>query len=554
MNGTRKLLRKVTAAASASALLVSGASSVAAASYQEAEKASLTQLITDFSAYWDQVMASMEQSATGGGKAVMTLKLEDGGKTLLSAASGGMDFSWLNTLTMDMTASVAEGKETANAAILMNDSPLCNMNIYMDMADMTEYLQIPELSESWLKIPLLASMELSAEEAAAAFETEEEAQAYQEYMEQYEASMNNSFKVLGDMTSVLPDTKTLSTLLERYGNLIIDNTGEGTSTEEALSVEGVSEDCTVYETTITEENLTTMLNTILTTAKEDKELKSILEMWDEAGGTDLSTQFQTGIDGLLSDLAAEEASGEDVISSKIWTNAEGKIRGREISLESEGQSYPIFSWKSPSADGNSALLVEFGADTSSITFTGSGQSADGLLSGDYVLAVDGVKLIGISAENLETNPEVPGYYNGTFNVSVLDQGTEEEPNPLAAFGLTVKLASDAKAQTNQIDMTVTNSGASLVTLSVGGSYAEEGVAAPDQAALDSAVDMSSEEGAQAYAEGLDLNTLLTNAVAAGMPEELATALVQSMQPAASSTEGEIQETAPEEEAPAENAA
>ena len=59
-----------------------------------------------------------------------------------------MDFSWLNTLTMDMTAAVTEGKEIVNGEILLNDSPLCNMNMYMDLNELVEYLQIPELSET----------------------------------------------------------------------------------------------------------------------------------------------------------------------------------------------------------------------------------------------------------------------------------------------------------------------------------------------------------------------------------------------------------------------
>ena len=55
-----------------------------------------------------------------------------------------------------------------------------------------------------------------------------------------------------------------------------------------------------------------------------------------------------------------------------------------------------------------------------MTFTGTGQSAEGLLNGEYVFAVNGVKMLGVRAENLETHPKVPGYYNGRIGVSVLD--------------------------------------------------------------------------------------------------------------------------------------
>lgn len=525
MNRTSKRLKKLTAAATASVMLLSGTSSVFAATYQEAEKAALSRFVEEFSKYWD-TMVPEQKKAMAGSKGVLTLTLEDSGKTLLSAASGGMDFSWLNTLTMDMTATISEGKETANAAVLLNDAPLCNMNLYMDMADLTEYFQIPELSETWMKIPLLASLEMSEEEMAQAFETEEEAQYYAEYMEEYAASLRKLYRILGDMTTVLPDTATLAALLDRYGNILIDQTPEGTAIEEALSVEGISEDCTAYETIITEADFLNMVKNILTTAKEDQELKGLLDQWSEIGGEDLNAQLQAGADGLLADIPEEGGSDAAFLSSKIWTDADGKIAGREIGMSDGTETIPIFTFKNPSADGNSALLIEFGADEEKVTFTGTGQDTDGLLNGDHILAVNGVKMLAVQVENLEINPEIPEYYNGTIHVSVLDTGTEEEPNPLAAFGLDINLNSDPEAGINQIDLSVTNSGVPLVTLSVSGGYSDTGASLPEQAALDAALDFTQEESEITYLESMNWETLLSNASAAGVPEELVTILDQ----------------------------
>ena len=53
--------------------------------------------------------------------------------------------------------------------------------------------------------------------------------------------------------------------------------------EEAVSVEGISEDCTVYEGYLTEENLGTIAEAVLTAAKDDQELKSLFDSWTEAG-------------------------------------------------------------------------------------------------------------------------------------------------------------------------------------------------------------------------------------------------------------------------------
>ena len=554
MNRSRKIMKKLTAAAAASALVLSGTSQVFAASYKETEKAALDKLVAGFSAYWDAVMAQYEKGQETGFNAKMKLTVEETGKAVLGAMVG-MDFSWLNTVTMDMTEIIKDGKEAINADILLNDAPVGTMNICMDLANMTEYFQIPELSQNYMAIPLIPSMEETIADETGAM-SEEDIAAYQAYMEEYQASMETYLKIVSDMTTVLPDTKTLSTLLDRYGNILIENFGDETVTEEALSVEGVSEDCTVYEEILTEQEVLSILREVLTTAKEDQELKGLLDMWSETGGgEDLYAQLVAGADSALADLpeeGSEEINPEAAMfSSKIWTNAEGKIVGREFGFTDETgtESYPLISWKNPSADGNSALYFELWLDTSSITLTGSGQSGDQGLTGEYVLAFDGVKTVGIGVNNLKSDTENPGYMNGSFNFSLLDTGTEEEPNPLAAFGLTANIISDAAAQTSQVDFSLTSSGAPVVTLSVTGGYEASGesVEMPDQAVLDAALSVESEEDMTAYAEGLDWTTVLTNLGAAGVPEELINQL-QMMLTAPDAAVAEVPETVTEESA------
>lgn len=554
MNRSRKIMKKLTAAAAASALVLSGTSQVFAASYKETEKAALDKLVAGFSAYWDAVMAQYEKGQETGFNAKMKLTVEETGKAVLGAMVG-MDFSWLNTVTMDMTEIIKDGKEAINADILLNDAPVGTMNICMDLANMTEYFQIPELSQNYMAIPLIPSMEETIADETGAM-SEEDIAAYQAYMEEYQASMETYLKIVSDMTTVLPDTKTLSTLLDRYGNILIENFGDETVTEEALSVEGVSEDCTVYEEILTEQEVLSILREVLTTAKEDQELKGLLDMWSETGGgEDLYAQLVAGADSALADLpeeGSEEINPEAAMfNSKIWTNAEGKIVGREFGFTDEigTESYPLISWKNPSADGNSALYFELWLDTSSITLTGSGQSGDQGLTGEYVLAFDGVKTVGIGVNNLKSDTEAPGYMNGSFNFSLLDTGTEEEPNPLAAFGLTANIISDAAAQTSQVDFSLTSSGAPVVTLSVTGGYEASGesVEMPDQAVLDAALSVESEEDMTAYAEGLDWTTVLTNLGAAGVPEELINQL-QMMLTAPDAAAAEVPETVTEESA------
>ena len=508
MNRTRKLLKKVIAVAAASSLIAAGGSTVmAAGSYQEAETAAYDKFVSGVASSWEEYLASY-QTAQKGANAKITLNVEDTGRALLGAMTGGMDFSWLQSISLDTNTSLQQGLEALTAAVLLNDSKLCDLNIYMDFAKMAEYIQIPDISEGYLVAPMESSDVSISDD-----------------------SMKLYFNLLSDLSSVLPDKDTLSTLLERYGQLVISNMEDGASTDETVSVEGISEDCTVYEGQLSEASTVKMLEDIAKTAKDDKEIKSLFDSWTEAGVAtdDQYQEFQTAVDDLLSDSADEEADDSALIYSRIWVNNEDKVVGREIGTVDGAETTPVFTWKAPSADGSSALLLEVQADGSSLTLTGSGTSSEGLLTGDYIFAMDGTETMDIHVADLETKPEKTGYYNGKFTLTfpAVDAGSTDSEdtttNPLAGLAVEVNLTSDITTETSQIDLTLTTSGAALATLSISGGYGE-GPETKDGDSLTPAYSVDDENDAVEYMKTINWDTLAANATAAGVPEELVSQL------------------------------
>lgn len=519
MNRTRQILKKSAAAAIGVSLIFSGSSTAfAAGSYQETEKAALNKLTDGLPETWDSYLENYKKSAAGT-KSNMTLKVEDTGRALVGALMGGADVSWLQSISLDSNISIKDGVEAVVSSVLLNDNKLCDFNVFMDLANMMEYIQIPELSESYMKAPVSSDSEDSSEET-------------QQFLDTY-------MTTLSDLTSVLPDSKTLSTLLDRYGNIIIDSFEEGSSVEESVSVEGISEECTAYEGIISEKSADTIVEKILTTAQDDEEIKALFEQWSDASsnGEDQYKDFQNLITDALNDMKSDdtESSDSETFSSKVWVNGEGKIVGRQLGITDGADETPVFTWKAPSEGTESALLLELAADDSSFTFTGNGKTTDGLLNGDYILAVNGTETVDINVENLETRPAKAGYYNGTFNISFpvaetdsSDSETGEDADTsvtdmLAGFGAVIKLTSDADADTSTLDLTVTTSGAALATLSITGSYGD-GVEIPDFASLDKTYDATDDAAMTEYLTEINWDTFLTNVKDAGVPDELAAQL------------------------------
>ena len=518
MNRTRQILKKAVVTAMGASLVVSGSSTVfAAGSYQETEKTALANVVSKLPEAWNGYLENY-QKACEGTKSTFTLTVEDTGRALAGALMGGTDVSWLQSVTFDSDITIKDGVEAIAGGLLLNDTKLCDLNFYMDLANMVEYIQIPELSDGYISAPIEGTVTTS----------EGVAENSQEIMSTY---MN----ALSDLSSALPDSDTLGTLLDRYGNIIIDNIEDGSSVEESVSVDGISEDCTVYEGTISEKAVTAMAEGILTAAKDDAEIKGLFEQWAGASdGEDQYQQFEDAVADALDSIGSAdgEVSEDPVFSSKVWVNADNKIVGREFAVIDGAETTPVFTWKAPSDGDTSALLLEITAEDSSLTLTGSGTTSDGLLNGDYIFAIDGTEAADINVENLETKPEKAGYYNGTLNVTFpvaeadaanTDGESEAASNPLAGFGIVINLKSDASTDSSSMGLTVTTSGAPIATLTISGGYGD-GVDIPDLTSLDKTYDGSDDAAMTEYVANINWDTFLANIKAAGVPDELATQL------------------------------
>lgn len=518
MNRTRQILKKAVVTAMGASLVISGSSTVfAASSYKETEKTALANVVSKLPEAWNSYLENY-QKACEGTKGTFTLTVEDTGRALAGALMGGTDVSWLQSITFDSDITIKDGVEAIVGGLLLNDTKLCDLNFYMDLANMVEYIQIPELSDGYISAPIEGTVTTS----------EGVAENSQEIMSTY---MN----ALSDLSSALPDSDTLGTLLDRYGNIIIDNIEEGSSVEESVSVDGISEDCTAYEGTVSEKAVTAMAEGILTAAKDDAEIKGLFEQWaGTSDGEDQYQQFEDAVADALDSIGSAdgEVSEDPVFSSKVWVNADNKIVGREFAVIDGAETTPVFTWKAPSDGDTSALLLEITAEDSSLTLTGSGTTSDGLLNGDYIFAIDGTEAADINVENLETKPEKAGYYNGTLNVTFpvaeadaanTDGESEAASNPLAGFGIVINLKSDASTDSSSIGLTVTTSGAPIATLTISGGYGD-GVDIPDLTALDKTYDGSDDAAMTEYVANINWDTFLANIKAAGVPDELATQL------------------------------
>lgn len=529
-------LLKKTAAVAAASVMAAAAVPVMAegTSYQEREKAGLASAKESLAEGWDAQLAEAEKQNSTNAKVGMTLTLDEAGQSMLGMMAG-MDASWMKNISLNMTGSVEDGSEAVTAELLVNDTKICDMNVLMDFLTAAEYIQIPELTESWMKAALTMA--------------EGEAPVSADFMK-------DLTELASDPGALFPAGKDFSELVDRYGTILLDHVQDGAAVEETVSVEGISEDCTLLEGQILQADFREIAKDVLTTAKEDEQLESVLAQWSEVipDAGDLNAQFQSFAEETLADLEAEpeaddaENSGSDSYAvSRIWVNDEDKIVGRELALCTGVDTDVSVTWKAPKDGDTSAFLLDMVSDGSGFTLTGTSQDEDGVKTGNYSFAMDGITIMEIAAE--------VGTPESTYTVTFPQDESGENYNPMSLFSL-VLTVNDESETTGDMNLALLSSGAQLGSLNIHVEAADDAAALPSVDEMETVYDVSSEEDMKAYEEEMNLDAIIANLETAGVPSELASALTMSVDPEAEdgsediadTLEGEITEEAAETEA------
>ena len=149
----KNYLRKAAAIVSASALVLSGASSVLAAdTYADLEKKAIASLGEGLGAALE---TGAQQAGDTGNRAKVdyTLRVEDAGRSLLGMVSS-TDISWLKDVMLTMDVEATDGVEAVDADILLNGEYLTKLSMFIDFMTFQEYFVLPDFSDSYLKVSM----------------------------------------------------------------------------------------------------------------------------------------------------------------------------------------------------------------------------------------------------------------------------------------------------------------------------------------------------------------------------------------------------------------
>ena len=411
---------------------------VSAASYVENEREAWEAFADSFAEQWDaqkQALSEKEGAAAG-----LSLEFGENVKQIAEQLSG-LDFSWLDSVGLEIAQSFEQdGFWNAAIGFMMNDRKILTEELFFDLETGSYRLRVPEISKSYLEIPLMTDDE--------------------EFMDQWE-NMKNSMNIINPKIqgTFMTDGDILGDFLKRYGNMVFDNMTEEESFEESVDVLGVEQSFTVHEGRIYLEDCYQLLEDVITEARDDELIKGFIGQMELVSPQEnFWEEYQESAEELLQSLADEKELAEfdesTYISYKTRTDEDGRCAGREITFCMEGEAVMQYSRIETKEDDDTALRIFFDTGDGTLEFGGTGKVTDGSLNGNYRMSVDGSSLFDIEVTDYDVNAE-NGDFSGTYSLTYFGTDISEEIEALldaAALGIRIEHDAQEKVESVTLDL------------------------------------------------------------------------------------------------------
>lgn len=311
--------------------------------------AALKEMDTSYTSYRDTVTKQENQQQK------VTCKIELG-DTLKALASG----YGIESVSIVTNGKSEESVLTNNTVLQINGKDAANINTYMDYSAQEGYIQIPELSSSYL------SLSSTMQEAGGVIPS------------------SNMYMMGADAGKYLPESKQLQTFMTTYTDIIMKNLDKVERSEETVTAGDVSAEYTKLVVSCDEAGMQKIAREVLEKLKDDQTVKDFIENIDQ----NAYTSFQEEITKSLEDIETVSENG-DKLEMIVYVDEDAKIVGRTISLITGQGESAGFKMLQPSKDGKTGYLLQVSADGMDyLTLTGNMEEKSGKLSGDFSLSMD----------------------------------------------------------------------------------------------------------------------------------------------------------------------
>lgn len=423
------------------------------------------------------------------------IELGKAGKDMLSLAGmSGVDMSWFEGGSVFGNVSVKDNIMSFS----VGEADILSMAGILDIAEEKAYLQFPDLSDMYI---------------AGDVDDTEEMVAY--------------FEILKVLYENAPDKKLVEELLNKYSAMALTCVDDVEMSEGTIRAEGVTQDCVELEVTIDEKNVADMMETVMNAMAEDEDLKEwVIDAMTAIEEADLDIDIDMEPEEFyeeLQDMFKEAADEADSIADYdmeivmvVYVDSKGNICGR--SIEYEGQTMKELMAHDGSDFG---YIMSAEVDGETIAITGSGKDSGGKLTGEFAIKYNGMALVDINVEKLDTDKLKKGQLSGTFTIApssafIRAMDLASYSSILSELSVVIEAESDANSTKLVCSVLQEEDKWGTVTLTASRTSGEK-AKIPSNKTI---IEVEDEEDFEDWYETIDWDAYIKQLKKAGMPSEI----------------------------------
>lgn len=290
----------------------------------------------------------------------MSIELSDDAKELIGNFYPE-DLDWFEKLDLVMELAAKDKNYEASISSKLNGKDIANIKAYAD--DESFYITLPDLTEDYLEI----SKDYLSENG---FD-------FDAYMSSFES---------------LPSKDKLKSIATNYTNIYLKNVSGVKKEKVKLEAAGVTQSVYKLSYTLEDDKLKEVLRALLEEAKDDKDLREVIEDYAEAsmgaqsanlGITvdDFMDEYDSGLEDILDNIDELDFDGM-ALTMAAYVDGSGNIVGRDITIDEEDQEVLIkYAFTRKGKDVGLLYSYEVGDNITEVS--GKGKLSGANLSGTF---------------------------------------------------------------------------------------------------------------------------------------------------------------------------
>ena len=313
--------------------------------------------------------------ASGFGQADLTMSLDQSAleRDLLDLVTEqvGFDLSWIKSLGLAYSFGRQDELAAADIALRLNDTELLTFSGILDQSTMDLFMSVPTLKESWMRLNYLELMDIAGSGI--------DLQQFQELMSAYQFTPEE-----------------ISSLAQRYHELILNHVEKVDVTEGSVTVGGLENKCSIASVKLEGEDLLRLAKVCLDAAAEDPTVEKLVSYFllvsgkSSGSAEELHQKYTELMDEAREKL--ENTSPEDIKNASVlmdvYIDAKGEILGRRVDLQQQGETGAQLSYLTARDGDKLGLEAEFAVkDEMNAAISGEGSfTQEGKLTGSFLVS------------------------------------------------------------------------------------------------------------------------------------------------------------------------